>query len=122
YLMKYDIVGEKSERILGRDWDIWGMALSHHGKYQGILINEDAANVIEIIESETGKKLELPAFDNANITEVSISKDETMAVLSVGARIRPPTYMCMIWKTIPKRSLLMFLMRRLTQTTSSRQE
>lgn len=89
YLMKYNIAEEKSAGVMERDWDIWGMAFSENGKYQGILINEDAANVIEIIESETGNNVELPKFDNAFITEATISKDETMAVLNVGGSHTP---------------------------------
>jgi dipeptidyl aminopeptidase/acylaminoacyl peptidase len=87
--MRYDIANSTSEKVLEKDWDIWGLGFSHNGKYRTVFINEDAANVLEITETETGKSLELPEFDNAYITGIRFSQDETIALLNVGGSHTP---------------------------------
>lgn len=87
--MRYDIANKTSEKVLEKDWDIWGVGFSHNGKYRSVFINEDAANTLEITETETGDKLDLPDFKNAFITGISFSRDETMALLNVGGSHTP---------------------------------
>lgn len=87
--MRYDIANKTSEKVLEKDWDILGVGFSHNGKYRTVFINEDAANTLEITETATGKNLELPEFDNAYITGIRFSKDETMALLNIGGSHTP---------------------------------
>lgn len=87
--MRYDIANNTSEKVLERNWDIWGIGFSHNGKYRTVFINEDAANTLEITETETGKNLDLPEFENAYITGIRFSNDETMALLNVGGSHTP---------------------------------
>lgn len=84
YLMKYTIAEGSYEKVASKNWDIAGASLSHNGKYKTLFINQDAANVLEISETESGETLELPQFENAFITGISFSKDETKAILNVG--------------------------------------
>lgn len=87
--MRYDIANNTSEKVLERNWDIWGIGFSYNGKYRTVFINEDAANTLEITETETGKNLDLPEFENAYITGIRFSNDETMALLNVGGSHTP---------------------------------
>ena len=89
YLMKYDIEAQSSEKVLEKKWDIDGMSISENGKYRVVFVNEDAANTIEVTNTETGEQLDLPDFENAFITGISISRDEKMAVLYVGGSHTP---------------------------------
>ena len=87
--MRYDIANNTSEKVLERNWDIWGIGFSHNGKYRTVFINEDAANTLEITETATGKNLDLPEFEKAYITGIRFSNDETMALLNVGGSHTP---------------------------------
>lgn len=87
--MRFDIANKTSEKVLEKNWDIWGVGFSHNGKYRTVFINEDAANTLEITETATGKALDLPEFENAYITGINFSRDETMALLNVGGSHTP---------------------------------
>lgn len=89
YLMKYDIVKNTSEKVLEKEWDIMGMAFSRNGKYRIVYVNEDAVNIVEVQDTETGENLELPDFENEFITGIGFSMDEKMAVLYVGGSHTP---------------------------------
>lgn len=88
-LMKYDLERKTSEEVMKKDWDIAGMGLSEKGTYRVTYVNEDAAYNVEVINTETGNALDLPEFENAFITGVNISRDESMAVLYVGGSHTP---------------------------------
>lgn len=89
YLMKYNIEDQSSEKVVEKDWDIAGMGFSENGTYRIVYINEDAANSLEVVNTETGEEVDFPEFENAFITGVDISRDEKMAVLNVGGSHTP---------------------------------
>ncbi|MFO7721055.1 MAG: S9 family peptidase [Gillisia sp.] len=89
YLMSYDIANKTSEKVLEKEWDIMGMGFSKNGKYRIVYVNEDAVNVVEVQDTETGENLELPDFENEFITGIGFSRDEKMAVLNVGGSHTP---------------------------------
>ncbi|ASV31849.1 S9 family peptidase [Maribacter cobaltidurans] len=76
YLMKYDIATGERTKVMERDWDIMGSYFTENGTYQVTYINEDAKNTIEVMETATGKNIELPSFPNMDITNVGFSDDE----------------------------------------------
>lgn len=76
YLMKYSIINKTYEKVMERKWDISGSYFTENGTYKVSYINEDAKNVIEVEDVDTGKNIELPYFDNASITNVGFSNDE----------------------------------------------
>lgn len=89
YVMKYDIATGKKEKILEKNWDVMGSYLTHNGKYMVTYINEDGKNAIEIKDVSSGKNIELPDFENGNITNVGFSRDETMMRMYVGGSNSP---------------------------------
>ncbi|MBT8186005.1 MAG: S9 family peptidase [Eudoraea sp.] len=76
YLMKYNIEEKTREKVMEKDWDIVGSYFTENGKYQVTYINEDAKNVIEVKDLASDQNIDLPAFDNMDITNVGFSDDE----------------------------------------------
>lgn len=76
YLMKYNIADGTKEKVMERGWDIWGTNFTENDTYQVTFINEDAKNVIEVKEVATGENIDLPSFENMDITSVGFSDDE----------------------------------------------
>lgn len=89
YLMQYNLENGTSEKILEKDWDVAGMGFSENGKYRVTYINQDAANVVEVQNTETGKPVDMPEFEDEYITGINFSDDESMAILSVGGSHTP---------------------------------
>lgn len=89
YIMKYDIATGQKKKVLEKSWDIMGMYFTHNETYRVTYINEDAKNTIEILDVASGKNLELPDFDGADITSVGFSRDETMMRMYVGGSNSP---------------------------------
>ncbi|GAA3614395.1 S9 family peptidase [Flavivirga amylovorans] len=89
YVMKYNIATGERKKVLERSWDVSGIYFTHNEKYMVSFINEDAKNVIEIMDMASGKNLELPDFQNGSITSVGISRDETMMRMYVGGSNSP---------------------------------
>ncbi len=75
-LMRYRIEDKTVEKVLQREWDIQGSYFTENGTYQVTYINEDAKNVIEVMDVATGKNIELPSFNGMDITNVGFSEDE----------------------------------------------
>ncbi|WP_203255777.1 S9 family peptidase [Hyunsoonleella ulvae] len=89
YVMKYDITTGKKEKVLEKPWDIMGMYFTHNEKYMVAYINEDGKNAIEITDVASGKIIDLPDFNNGNITSVGFSRDENMMRMYVGGSNSP---------------------------------
>jgi len=89
YVMRYNLKDGTKEKVLEKNWDINGYLFTQNGKYQITYINEDGANALEVKDVATNKAVEFPAFDNKEITGVSFSRDESMALLRVGGSHTP---------------------------------
>lgn len=89
YLMKYNIEDGSKEKVLEKDWDIIAFYFTHKGKYQVMFTNEDAKTEMYVTEVATGKELNFPEIDGQEISAASFSRDETMALLTVGSSQLP---------------------------------
>ncbi|AXT60270.1 S9 family peptidase [Aquimarina sp. AD10] len=89
YLMKYNLQDGSKEKILEKDWDISGFGFTQKGKYQVTFTNEDAKTVFNAKEVATGKTVDFPTIDGKEISQASFSRDETMAILSIGGSNSP---------------------------------
>ncbi len=89
YLMKYNIEDGSKEKVLEKDWDIIALYFTHNGKYQVMFTNEDAKTEMYVTEVATGKELNFPKIDGQEISAASFSRDETMALLTVGSSQLP---------------------------------
>lgn len=89
YLMEYNIEEKTHKKVMERDWDIMGSYFTENGKFQVTYINEDARNVIEVMDTETKQQIDLPSFENGDITNVSFSDDEKTMRFYVGGSHTP---------------------------------
>ncbi|MEL6812029.1 MAG: prolyl oligopeptidase family serine peptidase [Bacteroidota bacterium] len=89
YVMKYNMADGSKEKVLEKDWDVAAYYFTHNGKYQVTFLNADAKNDMTVTEVSTGKELELPTFENKEISSANFSRDETMAILNVGGSHTP---------------------------------
>jgi dipeptidyl aminopeptidase/acylaminoacyl peptidase len=88
-LMKYTITTRESEKVLQKEWDVNGCYFTNNGKYRVSYINEDAKNVIELLDVATGKNIALPNVDGKSITNVGFSRDETKMRFYAGGSHTP---------------------------------
>ncbi|KSA14134.1 putative peptidase [Maribacter dokdonensis DSW-8] len=89
YLMKYDIATGNREKVMQKNWDIWGTYFTENGTYQVTYINEDAKNVIEINNVSTGENVALPSLDGLDVTSVDFSDDEKLMRFYAGGSHTP---------------------------------
>tara|TARA_R110002050_G_scaffold173082_3_gene305233 strand:- start:13224 stop:15107 length:1884 start_codon:yes stop_codon:yes gene_type:complete len=89
YLMKYDIATGNREKVMQKNWDIWGTYFTENGTYQVTYINEDAKNVIEIKNVSTGENVALPSLDGLDVTSVDFSDDEKLIRFYAGGSHTP---------------------------------
>lgn len=89
YLVKYNINTGKSEKIFEDKWDINYMYLSKNEKYHAIFINNDGKNKVLLFDHATGKQINLPAFNDGDVTNIIISNSENKLLLTVGSSTSP---------------------------------
>jgi len=89
YLMSYNLKTGKKEKVWETDWDIWYAYNSYNEKYRVIGVNEDARTVIYLFDLETGEQLEMPDFEDGEVSGVSISKSEKLMRMTVASSISP---------------------------------
>jgi dipeptidyl aminopeptidase/acylaminoacyl peptidase len=93
YLMKYNLADGQTEIVRKADWEVMYAKFSHSGRYRVIATNEDASTVIEILDTETNKKVSPPKLPNADIKSVSFSMSEKyLAFYASGARFPSNLY------------------------------
>lgn len=88
-LMAYNIAEKISEKVLSKNWDIMGSYFTENGTYRVTYINEDAKNVIEVMDVATEENIELPDFENMDITSVAFSRDENTMRFYAGGSHTP---------------------------------
>ncbi len=87
YLVRYDLETGAREEMLRADWDISFAAYSRGGTYLVVGINNDARTELRLYEAATMALVELPDLGDAEISSVSISRDEQhMAFYSSSSR------------------------------------
>ncbi len=89
YLVRYDIASGEKEKVFETDWDVMYAYFSRNGKYRIIGINADAKTEIQILNTETGKLLDLPTLPDADISSVSISMSERLMAFYVDGSRSP---------------------------------
>jgi dipeptidyl aminopeptidase/acylaminoacyl peptidase len=78
YLVRYDLASEARETVVQVDWDVWYGYNSKHGKYFVVGINNDARTELRVYDAATMAPIDLPDLGEANISSVSISRDENL--------------------------------------------
>ncbi|MBK8505254.1 MAG: S9 family peptidase [Saprospiraceae bacterium] len=88
-LVRYNLTTEKEEPVFKTAWDIWYAYDSYLEKYRVIGINEDGKTSVKVIDQQTGEEVAFPAFQNAEVNSVSISRSEKLMRFAVGSSKSP---------------------------------
>lgn len=89
YLVRYDIASGSIEKVAEFEWDIMYAYLSRTGKYRVLGINNDARTEIQVLDTESGKMVQLPKLPDADITSVGISRSENLMTFYVNGSRSP---------------------------------
>ena len=76
YLERYELDGGAHEPILRAEWDIAYAYFSKQHTYLIVGINNDARTELRVYDAETMEPIALPAMSDAEISSVSLSRDE----------------------------------------------
>jgi dipeptidyl aminopeptidase/acylaminoacyl peptidase len=87
-LVRYDIASGEREVVMQPEWDVLYAYFSKHGKYLVVGINNDARTELRIMDTETMTPVALPGVPDADITSVSISRDESTMAFYVSSSRR----------------------------------
>ncbi len=89
YLVRYDLASGDTDVVERPDWDVSFARFSKHGKYLVVGINNDARTEIRVFDADRMSPVELPDFPDAEITSVSIARDETTMAFYVSSSKSP---------------------------------
>lgn len=89
HLNRMDLATRQSTPDEQAKWDIMFAELSENGKYKVIGINNDGRTEMQVIETATGKRLDLPKMPEAEISGVNISRDEKLMTFHVNGSRSP---------------------------------
>ena len=89
YLMSYDLETQEKKKVWEKPWDISGASFTSEGTYMVVYVNEDGKNVIEVLDTDTMKPINLPDFEDKSITSVGFSDDEKWMRMYVGGSNAP---------------------------------
>ena len=90
YLVKYDILTGKADKIYETKWDIVNMNLSENEKYHTLFINEDGKNKVILFDHATNTPINFPDIKDADVLNAVISNSEKKILLTVGSSTSPP--------------------------------
>ena len=85
----YDIATGKQAPLITAQWDVVFVAYSDSGRFRISGTNEDARTVVTILDSSTGKQLELPGLPPGDLSDVNFSRDEKKVALTVSSDTSP---------------------------------
>ncbi len=74
----YDLESGTRELVLAADWDVFGVSFSETGRYRVSAINEDGATAVEVLDTETGAPVELPALPAGDVAGVRFSTSDRL--------------------------------------------
>ena len=89
YLMKYNIADGSSEKVTSRNWDITNYYYTLNGKYQVMFTNEDGKTEMSVVDVASGNEVDFPEIGGKAISNARFSRDESMAILTVGSSGSP---------------------------------
>jgi dipeptidyl aminopeptidase/acylaminoacyl peptidase len=88
YLVRYDLESGDREPVVETDWDVMFAYFSKHGKYLVAGINNDARTELRVYDAETMEQVALPELPSAEISYVTMSRDESrMAFYATASNI-----------------------------------
>ena len=86
----YDLGSQEHAAAVEADWDVVFFSLSETGRFQVSGINEDAQTVFSILDTETGKELQIPDIPEGNVQRVVFSRSESRMAFYLNSDSSPP--------------------------------
>lgn len=85
----YDLgTGEKAP-LVSADWDVMFVTFSDSGRYRVSATNADARTVVEIVDTESGKAIDLDSLPPGDLAQVRFSGDERRVALMLSSATSP---------------------------------
>ena len=86
----YDLETQAHAAVVEADWDVVFLSFSETGRYRVTGINQDARTLVTILETETGKELQIPGLPPGNISRVGFSRSESRMAFYLSSDASPP--------------------------------
>lgn len=74
-VLAYDVEEGTTAPVIEADWDVSFVIFSDDGRYRVHGVNADARSVVTVLDTSTGKELDLPDFPGGDIGQVRFSDD-----------------------------------------------
>jgi dipeptidyl aminopeptidase/acylaminoacyl peptidase len=88
-LRRYSLADGKHEDVEKANWDIVATGFSHKGRYRFTAVNEDARTVLRMIETASGKAVQLPSIPDGGVSNIVISRSESKVALYINGDRSP---------------------------------
>ena len=85
----HDLASGERTSLLQADWDVMFMSWSPSGRYRVSAINEDASTRITVLDTRSGKPLQLSGLPDGDIGPLRFSQDETRVAFTVASDTSP---------------------------------
>lgn len=85
----YGVTDSALAPVIIADWDVVAVWFSHNGRYRASAVNQDARTVISVLDTSTGKEVDLPELPDGDIADVSFSRSERLMAFYVNSDTSP---------------------------------
>jgi dipeptidyl aminopeptidase/acylaminoacyl peptidase len=85
----YDLGSGEKAPLVSADWDVMFVTFSNSGRFRVSATNADARTVVEIVDTETGKAIDLDMLPPGDLAQVRFSSDERRIALMLSSDTSP---------------------------------
>ena len=85
----YDLGTGEKRPLVSADWDVVFVTYSDSGRYRVSGTNADARTAVTILDTETGKEVELASLPPGDLAQIRFSRDESRIALMVSSDTSP---------------------------------
>ena len=89
YLAKSDLKTSGRSTVFETTWDVMYSYTSENEKYRVIGINQDAKNILKVIDNATGADVAMPVIPDGDVLAVAIAPSEKLMRLTIGTSKSP---------------------------------
>ncbi|MBA3564838.1 MAG: S9 family peptidase [Gammaproteobacteria bacterium] len=86
---RYDLESGERSPVIRERWDVLFLYFSENGRYRVAGINADARTEVRIVDTRTGKQVQLPELPPGDLSDVTFSHDETRMAFYVDSSRSP---------------------------------
>ncbi len=85
----YDLGSGEKAPLVSADWDVMFVTFSDSGRYRVSATNADASTVVRIVDTGTGKAIDLDALPPGDVAQVRFAGDEGRIALTLSSSTSP---------------------------------